>query len=326
MTTTPDFDSLWNYSNPAESEQRFRRLLPGPQDPAWRAELLSQLARALGLQRRFDEAHQILDQAQELLGDGHLRARVRCLLERGRVLNSSGDPASSRALFQSAWELAREAGEEYLSVDALHMLAIVDSPESRPEWNERAIQAAEASTDPRTRSWAASLYNNSGWSKMDLGRYDEALQAFQRAVGFREAQGKPDETRIARWCVARALRALGRREEALAIQQALLAEWTQAGAEDGYVSEELGELLLEQGQPEAARPHFSEAHRLLSQDAWLVEQEASRLARLKSLAEAPHNPLPEELPSPDNPDQTNPDQTNPDQTNPDQANPDPQNQ
>ena len=285
MQTFTDFDALWDYSNPVETEQRFRRLLPGPNDRGWRAELFSQIARTLGLQRRFDEAYQILDQAEALIDESLPRARVRCLLERGRVLNTSGDPASSRAVFQSAAELARDTGLDFYAVDALHMLGIVDSPERKLAWNERAIQAAEASPDPKTRGWAASLYNNYGWSKMDLGRFEEALEAFQHASDFREAQGKPDEMRIARWCVGRALRALGRLEEALEIQQALLAEWDGEGREDGYVSEELGELLLESGRPEQARVHFQTAFRLLSQDTWLEEQEPARLARLKLLME-----------------------------------------
>lgn len=285
MQTLKDFDALWDYSNPAQTEQRFRKLLPGPHDRGWRAELLSQIARALGLQRRFDEAYRTLDRAEALLDESKPRARVRCLLERGRVLNTSGDPAASRALFQSAEELAREAGLDFYAVDALHMLGIVDAPERKLEWNERAIKLAEVSSDLKTRSWAASLYNNYGWSKMDLGRYEEALEAFRRASDFREAQGKPDEIRIAHWCVGRALRALGRLEEALGVQQALLAEWAGAGGEDGYVCEELGELLLELGRPDQAREHFRAAFRLLSQDAWLAEQEPARLGRLKLLME-----------------------------------------
>ena len=284
MDTWPDFDELWDYSNPAETEQRFRKLT-GPDDPGWQAELLSQVARALGLQRRFDEAHATLDQAEALLDESHPRARVRCLLERGRVLNTSGDPSASRALFQAAQELAAESGLDFFEVDALHMLGIVDAPERKLDWNERAIKLAAASSDPKTRAWAASLYNNYGWSKMDLGRYEEALQAFQSAADFRTAQGKPEEIRIARWCVARALRALGRLEEALVIQQALRTEWSREGEGDGYVYEELGELLLELGRLDEARPNFNAAYWLLSQDAWLAEQEPARLARLKTLME-----------------------------------------
>ena len=286
MSELPDFDSLWDYSEPAVSEQRFRALLPGPDDRGWRAELLSQIARANGLQRRFDPPFAILSEAEALIGDGDIRPRVRCLLERGRVLNTSGDPASSRALFLSAWELASTERLDFFAVDAAHMLGIVEPPEVQLDWTGRAIRLAEVSADPKARNWLGSLYNNLGWSMMDLGRFEEALEIFQKAEVFRQAQGKPVEIRVAKWCVGRALRSLGRGAEALAIQQGLHAEWDAAGGgQDGYVSEELGELLLEMGKGKEARSYFAEAHRLLSQDAWLAEHEAARLARILSLAE-----------------------------------------
>ena len=84
--------------------------------------------------------------------------------------------------------------------------------------------------------------------------------------------------------MARCCRSLGRVDEALAAQQALAAEHAAAGSEDGYVEEELGECLLRLGRPAEARPHFWQAHKLLSQDAWLVEAEPERLARIKQLS------------------------------------------
>jgi tetratricopeptide (TPR) repeat protein len=75
---------------------------------------------------------------------------------------------------------------------------------------------------------------------------------------------------------------LGRHEEALAIQRELDA----ASTEDGYVSEELGELLLSLGQPTEAGPYFARAHALLSRDAWLVSEEPDRLRRLARLGSA----------------------------------------
>jgi Flp pilus assembly protein TadD len=70
----------------------------------------------------------------------------------------------------------------------------------------------------------------------------------------------------------------------LALQRSLLATIR----EDGYVSEELGELLLALGRGDEARPHFRRAADLLSQDAWLAEREPERLARLRQLgADAP---------------------------------------
>jgi len=286
MSEVPDFDTLWDFHDPAATEQRFRALLPGPYAPSWRAELLSQIARTQGLQRRFDPANVTLNEAEALLGDTDVRPRVRCLLERGRVLNTSGDPASSRALFRSAFELASAEGLDFFTVDAAHMLGIVEPPEIQLDWTGHAIRIAEVSADPRARNWLGSLYNNLGWSMMDLGRFEEALAIFQKAVPFREAQGKLIELRIAKWCVGRALRALGRFDEALAIQTALHAEWAAAGGEeDGYVSEELGELLLELGRTGQAKAYFAQAYQRLSADTWLAEHEAPRLERIKTLSQ-----------------------------------------
>jgi tetratricopeptide (TPR) repeat protein len=91
------------------------------------------------------------------------------------------------------------------------------------------------------------------------------------------------QTRIAKWSVARAKRALGRYDEALAEQRALEAELKAIGEEDGFVYEELGELLLQRGEVDAAREYFGRAYDLLSKDTWFPENEPARMARMKEL-------------------------------------------
>ncbi len=66
---------------------------------------------------------------------------------------------------------------------------------------------------------------------------------------------------------------------------ALHAEFEAEGEDDGYVYEEVGECLLALNRGEEARPYFSMAYKLLSQDSWLAEQEPERLARLSQLGE-----------------------------------------
>lgn len=82
---------------------------------------------------------------------------------------------------------------------------------------------------------------------------------------------------------------MGRLDEALTKQQALLLESEQSGEPDGYVFEELGECLLALGRADEARPYFAQAYALLSQDAWLAADEPQRLERLKALSEATGN-------------------------------------
>ena len=85
--------------------------------------------------------------------------------------------------------------------------------------------------------------------------------------------------------MARCLRALGRVDEALAIQERLARETEAAGdQEDGYGAEEIGECLLALGRPDEARPAFARAAALLGADAYLAEHEPDRIERLKRLA------------------------------------------
>lgn len=285
-----DFDTLWDYEHPERSEAVFRQLLLNEEsnaDSSYHLQLLTQIARTQGLQRHFAEAHATLDQVEPHLTPNLVQATIRYRLERGRVLNSSGHPDDARAWFQQAWELAQEHGEDFYAVDALHMLAIVAPVAEKNNWNNMALQVAEVSTDERARGWIGSLYNNMGWTYHDLGDYERALDLFQKALQFQQAQGKIREIRIARWCVGRVLRSLQRYQEALSIQQELYEEWTNSEEEqDGYVSEEIAECLLALGRVTESRPYFTEAYTLLSQNIWLVAEAPERLERLKQLGEA----------------------------------------
>ena len=81
--------------------------------------------------------------------------------------------------------------------------------------------------------------------------------------------------------MARCLRSLGRYDEALAIQRALEQEWAAAGAADGYVFEEMAELLDATGKPGEAKPYFRRAADELGKDGGFVQNEPARLARLR---------------------------------------------
>ena len=56
-----------------------------------------------------------------------------------------------------------------------------------------------------------------------------------------------------------------------------------SGSVDGYVFEELAENLAVIGEQDKASPYFRLAYEALSKDAWLAENEASRLGRLEKL-------------------------------------------
>jgi len=65
-----DFDQLWNYSDPAATELKFREVLnvlPASQTSSYRAELLTQIARTYSLRYMFKEAHAALEEARAIL-------------------------------------------------------------------------------------------------------------------------------------------------------------------------------------------------------------------------------------------------------------------
>ena len=286
MTPSPEtvplseLDTVWNFDDPAASERDFQVVAGRARvesDGAFLGEALTQLARAQGLRGRFDDARRTLDEAENALRRDDKRARVRLLLERGRVANSSGADGRGSASFLEAWELARAAGEDALAVDAAHMLGIVEPPNEAWSWNERAMELARASPDPRAQRWVGSLANNMGWARHEAGRYDDALELFRVALDERRATGSADQVRIARWCVARCLRSLGRVDEALAEQHALAGELAAESVDDGYVDEVVAECLLALGRSVEARPSFARAAELLAVDPAVTPERLERL-------------------------------------------------
>jgi len=291
-------DGRWDYAKPEVSEARFREALRQyPAKSREALEIATQVARAQGLQRKFDAAHATLDKIERELVRVDARVRVRGLLERGRVFNSSGSPARAVPLFRQAAEAAARAGrpgDAFYEVDALHMLGIAAPVVERLDWNLRALEVAERSTDARTRGWRGSLYHNIGWTYFERGDHATALGYWEKSLAVREATGEKQRIRVARWTVARGYRALGRLDDAERMQRELAEDNRAAGEEDGYVYEELAEIRLARGDAAGAAPLAAKALALLREDAWLAATEPARLERLAKIGagEAPPAPAP----------------------------------
>ena len=71
-----DLDALWNNDDPAGTEAAFRTLLAEAERAGgvFLLELLTQLARTQSLQRKFAEAHALLDRVEAQLAPDMLRA------------------------------------------------------------------------------------------------------------------------------------------------------------------------------------------------------------------------------------------------------------
>ena len=205
MLDQKTLDRLWDFDNPELSEQRFREAMADEKyDADERAELATQLGRAIGLQGRFEEADALLDAID---GEDEPTIGVRIVLERGRLLNSSGHAAMAVPLFEQAAELGDHLGEEFLAVDALHMLAIADADHAEL-WTRSALEYASTAHDPSTRRWMVALHNNLGWSLHGAGRLTEALVEFQLAEQWAERVGTPAQQKYARDAIAECEHAL----------------------------------------------------------------------------------------------------------------------
>src|SRR5690349_24340240 len=117
MAHRTDPSDLWDCDDPAGSELRFRQAVDTAEGSD-RLVLLTQVARALGLQERYDEGFAILDQ----LAVDDPEVVTRTALERGRLLRSSGDAEAARPHFEAAAASARAAALEARHVDALDMV------------------------------------------------------------------------------------------------------------------------------------------------------------------------------------------------------------
>ena len=288
-TNLPDFDKLWNYGDPAGTEAKFRDQLPRAEaagDDPYRLALLTQIARTQGLQGKFDAAHATLDVVEREL-DGRAASmpivRLRYLLERGRVFNSSGEPERAMPLFVEAWQVGDTAGDNRLALDAVHMVAIVQpTPQLQVEWNRRGIELAEARGE---RGWLFALYNNLGEAHLKLNQYDQAKRAFETYADLERVRGQSVSWYVTK-DIAKCLRLLGRADEATAMIRPVYDEVIGKDDENtiGYVSWELAECLLASGETAKARPLFARAYDALSKDAWLARHEPATIERLRTVS------------------------------------------
>jgi tetratricopeptide (TPR) repeat protein len=275
---------FWDFADLDGSEQRFRTLLRQVASDELRAEVLTQLARIEGLRGQFEEGERLLQEAEAMVGSsGAARARVH--LERGRLLRSGGDESGARPLFESAFTVALDAGEHVLAADAAHMAALVAPDHAGMlEWTERGIDVATKSEHSQVRYWLGPLLNNLGWEHYEAGDYEPALAAFERALEERKRfPEQRAEIEIARYAVAKALRALGRPAEAVPLLEDAVTWAQSAGQPDGWFHEELAESYAALGREDEARKQASLALPLLEADE-SFSQDAERAGRLRRLA------------------------------------------
>jgi tetratricopeptide (TPR) repeat protein len=290
-----DLDEIWRMFEANVAEDRFRKLLGhceshASQDQSTQIEILTQIARAEGAQKRFSEALANLARAEELLEGGQssyrVSAKIRWLLEKGRLYVLQRTPSQARPHFAEAWTLASHSGEDAFAVDVAMMLATIEPPKAQQDWLMRAIRLAEESPQAKAKAYLGSLYAAMGWKLFDVRQYEQALELFQKSLSHFKLRGTNRELFVAKWSVGKLLRTMGKPEEALIIQNALLAELGIGGPKDGRLYEELAECLHSLKRSAEAQSYFELAYLELSTDEWIVDNQPAMLKRLKELGKA----------------------------------------
>jgi tetratricopeptide (TPR) repeat protein len=212
VVTQELLDELWDFDDPAGSYQRFADEAARPSHTAAeRAELVTQQARALGLQGRFENGHALLGSLGDPADETDAAVRTRVALETGRLLNSADRVAEALPQFETAARIAETGGLEFLRIDALHMLAIADKDQSGA-WAAQAIDLALTAPDDRTQRWLVSLYNNLGWKHFDAGSLQDAQTAFRQAQDWADRVGTQQQQVWAREATEECAAALAQAE------------------------------------------------------------------------------------------------------------------
>ena len=287
-----NFDELF-VGNPIDIERNLIALLPAAQSLENKSiylQIFSQIALSQAMQKKFVLAHKTLDDAEKNLTDDYSLARVRIILERGRIFHQAGESDKALTLFEESYHLSKSHNFDYHTINAAHMVAIVvKNTDEKIKWNQQAISIANKTQDIAAKAWLGALYNNIAQNYIDAEQFSEALDAFKKSKEFAELRGDHIVIRGAQWGIARSLRSLNCLEEAIKIQLSLLDEYAEIVRNSelpmeiivvgrGMIYEELAEIHLAY-----AKNYATLAYNDLSQDPWCVQLIPDRLEKMKRL-------------------------------------------
>lgn len=286
----PDLDGYWASGDFPTIEAAIRAALPTDVGGEWSAtalEAITQLVRVQSLQGKIAEAKESLELARKLIMaiDPAKRTHfeIRLLIEEGRHFCLSMMPSKAQTPFHQAWTMANANNEVFLAIEAAVMLSISQPPKYKNDWLQRAIELAEKTDVKQAKLWLAQLYLMDGWHAFDFRRFDDALKSFKLALERPREHGEMTSLILIKWCVARAMRALGRNQEALGIQKELLAEVSSESKLNGHVFLEIAECLQLLKKTEEAKSYFESAYKELSVNGWYADNKASELSRMLHL-------------------------------------------
>lgn len=179
-------DALFDSLDPEGSEARLRAALPGAADLDAELCLRTQLARAIGLQGRHDEAMALLDEVEARAGEARREVTARALIAEGAILRRCGQAEAAAVFFEDAWALCAREGLAGLAVDAALLLFEVLPPDPGLEWLLSGLHLAEE--EPRLAHRLPSLWERAERAfrgRGDLARAEALLGKRLQRLGWR---------------------------------------------------------------------------------------------------------------------------------------------
>ncbi len=158
--------------DPATIELNFLDLLPraeNAEDKAIYSLMLSKLALAQAMQKRFEEANDTLGKCERAIMSFVPLTKACWMLERARILHQKGEVDAALAGYEESYQFAKANSLDYEMLDSAHMIAIVaKETQEKVRWNLLAIELAKGSS---VQTWLGSLYHNLGMTYIDTAQY-----------------------------------------------------------------------------------------------------------------------------------------------------------
>ena len=218
-----NFDDLF-VGEPKNIEKNLKKLLPQAEhlkDKSIYLQVLSQVAFAQALQKKFKLAHKTLDVAERYLTNEYPIAQARIIFERGRVFHQSDNIKSAFPLFLKSYQFSKKHKLDEHASSAAHLLAVVEKNiNDRIKWNKIAIDIGKKTKEKKPREWLIIEYLNLGYHYGQAKKYKQALKAYETSERLAKKYGFP--VLCARWGIANSLRLLNQIDKALSIQLKLL--------------------------------------------------------------------------------------------------------
>lgn len=282
-------DSLFSVNKYEESKPAYETLLSVAQqanDSSAQVEAMSQIARCYLLKNDKEQCATWLDKAKELATPDQPQGWTRYLGVRGRLEWKRDEIPTAIKTFTEMFDYAQARGINDRAIDAVHMVAIIGTPEQQLEWSMKGIKLAE---ETGTNRWLGPLWNNLAITYCDQDDWDKAVEAFRKARIYHWQYGSEIHKLYADYHIGYALRMKGDFDAALTWLRPVLAWAERLNNDDviGQASQDMGEIMIARGDKEGGLKLLHRAQGCFEREGYadfapdILEKLKARIAALE---------------------------------------------